>query len=370
MPDTNFDKAALAWAIPWDAHWVTAVAFLGASRRLAAANDLGQILIWDLPEKADAPVPAPVRRLDGHTNGVTALAASPDGRRLYSSSYDRTVRVWDLEADATGTADVILNPRAREAAQKAKKPLPKTPPITVAVQQAERVLDTHKEWVRCLVLSKDGTRLLTGDDNGLAILWEVPAMKEVRRLQGQVWLQALALSGDKQLAVTCEHWPRPDERPNTIRFWNLANGEVKHDLSKQLTGMYNRTLCMVTAAFSPDDKLVALGQGGENGGAKIYLVDVASGKKVREVNGLHVSAMTYLLFHPDGKHLVSCGRDTVVRIWQLSDWKPVKELGKRRGSDFDGYHWIHAISLSAAGRWLAAADMGGLVQVWSLPRAT
>src|SRR5262249_1828806 len=157
---SNFDKATLAWAIPWDVHWVTSVAFLGASRRLAAANTFGQILIWDLPEQADAPMPAPVRRLDGHTNGITALAASPDGRRLYSSSYDRTVRVWDLEAPATGTAEVILNPRAREAALKAKKPLPDTPPVTVQVQQAERVIDIHKEWVRSLVLSKDGTRLL------------------------------------------------------------------------------------------------------------------------------------------------------------------------------------------------------------------
>jgi WD40 repeat protein len=370
MPDSNFDKAALAWAIPWDSHWVTSVAFMGASRRLAAANNEGQILIWDLPEKADAPIPAPVRRLDGHTNGITALAASPDGRRLYSSSYDRTVRVWDLEAPATGTAEIILNPRAREAAQKAKKPLPETPPITVAVQQAERVLDTHKEWVRCLVLSKDGTQLFTGDDNGLVILWEAPAMKEVRRIQGQTWLQALALSNDKQLGVTCEYWARPDERPNSIRFWDLASGKVKHDLSKQITGGYNRTQCIVTATFSPDDKQVALGVGGGDSGAKIYVVDVASGKKVREVPGLHVSAMTYLLFHPDGKHLFSCGRDTVVRIWQLSDWKPIKELGKRRGSDFDGYSWIHAVSLSADGLWLAAADMGGQVQVWSIPSSS
>ena len=69
------------------------------------------------------------------------------------------------------------------------------------------------------------------------------------------------------------------------------------------------------------------------------------------------------------KHLLSCGRDTVVRIWQLSDWKPIKELGKRRGSDFDGYSWIHAVSLAADGLWLAAADMGGEVQVWSIPAA-
>ena len=56
--------------------WPTSVAFLGSGRRLAAANQLGHIFIWDLPEKAPAldpkapkdrlaPDVPPVRRLDG-----------------------------------------------------------------------------------------------------------------------------------------------------------------------------------------------------------------------------------------------------------------------------------------------------------------
>ena len=62
MPDTpKFDKAALAWTLPWEDDWVTAVAILGPTRRLAAGNNLGQILVWELPEKLDAPLPHPVR---------------------------------------------------------------------------------------------------------------------------------------------------------------------------------------------------------------------------------------------------------------------------------------------------------------------
>src|SRR4051812_13542527 len=77
----NFDKAALAWKLPWDADWVTAVAFVG-NNRVAAGNNLGQILVWDLPEKQDAPVPGPVWRLDGHTNTITRLVVTPDGKWL------------------------------------------------------------------------------------------------------------------------------------------------------------------------------------------------------------------------------------------------------------------------------------------------
>src|ERR687885_105439 len=54
----NFDKASLAWTLPWDADWVTAVRFLGPTRKLAAGNNLGQILLWELPVKPGGPPPA------------------------------------------------------------------------------------------------------------------------------------------------------------------------------------------------------------------------------------------------------------------------------------------------------------------------
>jgi hypothetical protein len=74
--------------------------------------------------------------------------------------------------------------------------------------------------------------------------------------------------------------------------------------------------------------------------------------------------MTDLAWHPDGVHLASAGRDTLVRIWNSTDGKLVKEIGKARGGQFKD--WICAISFSADGHWLAAADMAGAVQVWAL----
>jgi WD40 repeat protein len=39
-----------------------------------------------------------VAALRGHTNGVIACAVTPDGRRVVSTSRDKTLRVWDLES--------------------------------------------------------------------------------------------------------------------------------------------------------------------------------------------------------------------------------------------------------------------------------
>ena len=104
----SLEKATPAWTIPWEDSAVTSVTFLGSSRRLAAGNEQGQILIFDLAEKQDGPAPVPVRRLDGHTNVVTALALLPGANRLVSASYDHTMRWWDLSAASEGTGPVVL----------------------------------------------------------------------------------------------------------------------------------------------------------------------------------------------------------------------------------------------------------------------
>src|SRR5438445_520141 len=82
--EAPFNKASLAWTLPWDEDWVTAVQFVG-TKRLVAGNKVGDILVWDLPEPAK-PAPMPLRRLSGHTNSINRLLVTPDQRWLISAS--------------------------------------------------------------------------------------------------------------------------------------------------------------------------------------------------------------------------------------------------------------------------------------------
>ena len=59
----NFDQAKLLWSLPWDADWVSAVSFVGP-KHVAAGNNLGEILLWELPDKPE-PAPEPARRSGG-----------------------------------------------------------------------------------------------------------------------------------------------------------------------------------------------------------------------------------------------------------------------------------------------------------------
>jgi WD40 repeat protein len=358
----NVEKAALVWSLPWDADWVTSVSFLSPTR-VAAGNNLGQILVWDLPDSYKAPTPSPVRRLDGHTNTITRLITTPDGRWLISSSYDHTIRLWDIQGNAVRKDAVVLNVRAIEEAQTRKRKEPPAKSVKVDVQETDKVLQGHNDWITSMSLSKDGTLLASGDEKGEVIIRQLPSGSEQRRWKVKGWVYAVALSPEKDALLVTERLPLVFDsgRHAGVKIWNPATGESKIDLGKSFDKQH-----LAAAVYSPDGKHLAVGRGGETDGlsGKATLLDPATGKVRKELTPAHLNGLTDLAFHPDSKTLFSCGRDTVVRCWDIEKGKQVKELGQPRGGQ--SKDWIHAVAVSPDGKLLAAADMAGQVHIWSL----
>ena len=139
------------------------------------------------------------------------------------------------------------------------------------------------------------------------------------------------------------------DRQDTYGYWRTWGKLLKRGL--------------VCAQFSPDGKLLAVGQGGETDTGKVHLVNVADGKIIRTVSG-HRYGVCDVKFSADGKFVGSSGRDTTVRICQVADGQEVASLGKSRGGQFKD--WMHAIAISPDQKRIAAADIAGIVHVWQL----
>lgn len=363
----TFEKSKLIWELKWDADWVTAVQFLGDTRRVVAGNRLGQLMEWQLPDKLEGDAPQPLRQLTGHTNAITRLRCTRDGRALYSASYDHTIRQWDPAAKSDGETTLTLNAGAvyRRSLKRSGK---KVEPLecTVAVQPKSKIFGRHQEWVTVMLLSHDEKLLVAGDDGGQVVFRDRATGKEQHRWKVEGWVHSLALAPDARRAVISERRPLVFDagRRTSLRLWDVANQKPVTDLTPDYKKMYLSAL-----AWSPDGKTIVVGRGEEAEG-KIWLLNAAAaadttpGKSRKELSPVHQYGVTDFIFHPDGQHLISCGRDTVIRIWNLQDGKLIKELGNPRGGQFKD--WIHAIDLSPDGTLLAAADMAGQVNIWHL----
>lgn len=403
----NIDKPEHVWQLLFEGEWPTSVAFLEDRQHLAAGNRGGDIYVWQLPaeppsaeelndeqkkkkKEAGPPNFAPKFKLKGHTNGITHLIAIDGGKRLISASLDHTIRIWDLSQSPSGSETVILDPQTRErdsqyGSKEEKEAIRNAPGVEVQVLSESRVLQGHKNWIQALAISADGRRLLSGDDSCLSIVWDLTSLEQVTSWQGydRVWVTSAALSPDGSLAFTGEYAaPRGDfDRPAAqARLWNASDGTLRLDLLKLWTPdvkdedrndsygygqAWGKLLKsgLVCAAFSPDGKLLAAGQGGETDTGKVHLIEVESGKIERSVAG-HQYGVCDCKFSADGKYILSCGRDTTVQICQVADGKEIAKLGESRGGQFKD--WLPAVAIAPDQQWVAAADIGGYVQLWKL----
>lgn len=134
-----------------------------------------------------------------HTDTIFSLEVSSDGRLLASGSGDGSVCVWDLEW--------AENDPQVTATRRFDQPLWR--------------MAGHSDWVRSVRFSPDGSRLLTGCNDGGVRLFDVKRGTLIRTFEG---CKHHVLSVDfhpTEPHVIAGAWDR------TLRMWNLESGNME-----------------------------------------------------------------------------------------------------------------------------------------------
>jgi len=132
--------------------WFASSLAQSASGMVACGGTDGNIRLWSLVRCGAGWAPDANGNLRGHTASISALAFDPDGRLLYSGSWDKWIRVWDVR---TG--------------------------------ECVRQWQAHSRAVMCLLVQRDAghaTILISGGGDGRVCFWRLRAADGADGVEG------------------------------------------------------------------------------------------------------------------------------------------------------------------------------------------
>ncbi|MCY3742867.1 MAG: T9SS type A sorting domain-containing protein [Candidatus Poribacteria bacterium] len=221
-----------------------------------------------------------LRTLTGHTEQVDdSIAFSPDGTTLASGSYDRTIRVWDVN---TG----------KELAQ-----LSGYIPLVPSIHGGR------------LAFSADGVMIASGIGHGTIRVWDAETGSLLRTLTGHT--SAVGSVAFSPHGTTLASGSYDD----TVRVWDAETGSLLRTLTGHMSSVTG-------VAFSPDGNIIA----SASDNAAVRLWDAETGEVVWPpyptggyVNFFNVpEGYAYgVTFSPDGGTLAIRGWYSTIHLWDL-----------------------------------------------------
>ena len=337
---------------------LTALAFSPDGRRVATAHEGGALRLWDAGAGVEM---CPAVRL-GEAREVTALAFAPDGKSLAAAGRDRVVRLFDTGTGAQtaeflttaneGIACLAFAPGGERLAAGTRDHdillFDLAPRGAGAAPAAPRHLPGHEDEVLSLAWSPDGKTLASGSEDTTIFLWDAATGARREALRGHnSGVIRLAWSPDgKTLASGSQY--------GVVRLWSPATARCHIALTAEQSPI-------TVLAWSADGNRLAAA--GEDNPPRTWRVTGGVPRpEVRLLTG-HEGIVSCLAFSPRRGLLASGSEDATVRLWDVATGQPVRTLrGHTRG--------VWGVCFSGDEKTLITSSRDRTVRVWDLVTGT
>ncbi len=320
---------------------VTSVAFSRDGKILASASFDDTVKLWDTATRKE------LATLSGHSDDVRSVAFSPDSKTLASASDDNMVKLWDIAsrkelATLTGHANyvssVAFSPDGKTLASGSFDNTVKLWDVAARIEVA--ALSGHSRFVMSVAFSPDGKTLASASADNTVKLWDTTSRKELATLSGHSKsVMSVAFSPDGKTLASASF-------DNTVKFWDTTT----HEELATLAGSSNSVMSI---AFSPDGKTLAYADD-----TTVKLWDTATHQEVATLAG-HSGVVVSVAFSPDGKTLGSASGDNTIKLWDTTTRPEVAILSGHSNS-------VWSVAFSPDGKTLASASFDSTVKLWDI----
>jgi WD40 repeat protein len=305
------------------------------------ANQNGTLRLWDVPN-------GQVRTLVGrHTDVVRWVTFSPDSQWLLSGSSDGTIKQWNVRqgvlhrtVPGEGRGSGAFSPDSKYALTTTSE-VHTAALWEVASGKEIRRLKLAPQAIYQLAFLPDGQHVVAVGDDHIVRTWDINTGQLVRESYWKDGLGAdsVVLSADGKRALLIG--------TDTLAFWDLENNEEVRTLANRFARVHGvgEVKCV---SFSPDGRQVfgrVRGQRAPRGYWNALVTwDAETGRALRTTKVDDEAFWT--VWSADGKRALTCYSNSVAEIslWDVATGRRVRDLEQVHGQ-------VHCLDLSPDGRF-------------------
>lgn len=256
------------------------------------------------------PVGSIVSICQGHSNGIRAIAWSPDSTCIASGGDDYTVYIQSISS-----GQILLT------------------------------YQRHRSTITAIAWSTVGDRIASGDVNRTVQIWDVASGRTMFTYRGHtspLYAVTWSLDGKNVMSIS---------KREPLLTWNASTGAL---LSSQ--ERYASSLWHWVNAISWSPSASYLVSGDASGTARV--LNAASGEVVVTYRG-HAGPIHAVTYSSSGKYVASASGDRTVQVWNAATGKNI--FTYRHNSP------ILAVAWSPDGKYIASGGDDKKVTVWIAP---
>jgi len=322
---------------------------------LSASNTQKSIIATDGVPRTST-LQAPIMQLLGQRGAIYSLKFNPAGTTLATSSFDKTVFLWNVYGDCKnylvieGHKSAVLDVHwSRDGS----KIISASADKMICIHDAEsgkkiKKLSEHESYVNSCCPSRKDDFIVSGSDDNTAKLWDIRQRSSAHTFTHKYQVTAVCFSEEGHQIFT-------GSIDNDIRAWDLRKNDIIFDLqghTDTVTGlalspdgsyvlsnaMDNHLLVWDVRPYAPQQRCVKIFQGHEHNieknllkcswspdGSKVscgsadrfvYIWDTPSRNILYKLPG-HMGSVNDVVFHPHEPIIASCSSDMSVFLGEI-----------------------------------------------------